>query len=502
MRTAMNRREFLRNTALAAAALSAPAASGGPAQAQAPASAPAPQPLERKGPPQKVLILGAGLAGLCAGYELSRAGHDVTIVEARTRPGGRVYTLREPLSDGLHVDTGASSLPSSHHYVFKYIEELGLETEPWLEPRLSKLTTFYHVNGQRVIPGKGAGLGLQLTPEEKQMGAMGMLMKYYLPAEQEIGDPLAADWPPPSLRKYDGMSISQFLADQGASPDAVKLLGMRFYLDLPGDGMDQVSALWILRDGILSPGTDTIHKIRGGMDLLPKAFASRLADKIHYGAKVVRIEQSADAAQVVLEQAGVSQRLAADRLICTLPFSVLRSIEVVPGFSPEKRRAIQETPYCTVVRTWLQARKRFWVEEGFSGFALTDLPIKYVFDSTSDPKGPRGVLECYSSGPAGQYFEGIPAGERIEAALREMEKVHPGIRGQCEGGAFKAWQEEPFSRGGYAYYKPGQMSDLYPPAARTEGRIHFAGEHASPWPHWMQGALYSGYRVAREINES
>jgi monoamine oxidase len=511
MSQGMSRRELLVRAGLTAAALKTSRAAFGAAADPVPAApAPppgsprvdAPKPMVRKGAPKKVLILGAGVAGLAAGYELSRAGHDVTILEATTRAGGRVHTMREPFSDGLHVDTGASSLPSSHRDVWQYVTEFGLEAVPWLEPRLATLTSFYHVDGRRVAPGKGVPMPFDLTPEERQMGSMAMLVKYYLPAEQEVGDPLAPDWPGPAARKYDQMSVFDFLRGAGASPGAAKLLSLRFYFDLPADGVHDLSALWILRDGILTPGSDSIWKIKGGMDLLPQAFAARLSDKILYGAPVVRIAHSPTGVEVAFEQAGTTQKLAADHLLCTIPFSILRDIEITPGLSPEKQRVIREMPYCSTVRTFLQTRSRFWIEQGNSGFACTDLPIKFVFDSTSDPKSRRGLLECYSSGAGGKVFEKLPAAERVPFALREVEKLFPEVRGQFEGGAYKSWMEEPWSRGAYSYYKPGQMSMLYPHAAGAEGRIHFAGEHVSAWPHWMQGAFHTAETAAREINEA
>ncbi len=505
MSSGLNRREFLVGTTLGASALAT--ARWSSAQEPQSPNPPVPtgsplQPLVRKGPPRKVLILGAGLAGLGAGYELSRAGHDVTILEAQTRPGGRVHTLREPFAEGLYVNTGASTLPSSHGMVWSYLQDLGLEADLWVEPRLSKMISFYHVDGQRVVPTKGMPLPFATTPEERKMGSLGMLVKYYLYAEEQVGDPLAPDWPPPAARKYDQMSLADFIRGSGASAGALKLLGLRFYLDLPANGMEDVSALWVLRDGLLSPGSDTIWKIRGGMDRLPMALADRLSDRILYGCPVARIAHSADGVEVAFEQGGMLQKMSADYLLCTLPFSVLRNLEVSPGFSPGKQQAIREMPYCSVVRCFLQTRSRFWLDEGLSGFALTDLPIKYVFDSTSNPEGRRGLLETYASGPAGKIFEAAPSGERIPLALRELEKLYPTIRTQFEGGAWKCWMEEPWSRGAYAYYKPGQMTTLYPHAATAEGRVHFAGEHASPWPHWMQGGLYSGDRAAREINDA
>src|SRR5947209_2343503 len=91
---------------------------------------------------------------------------------------------------------------------------------------------------------------------------------------------------------------------------------------------------------------------------------------------------------------------------------------------------------------------------------------------------------------------------RPAATLTEMEKVFPGIRAHYEGGTSYCWDQDPWSQGDYAWFKPGQMASLFPHVASVEGRIHFAGEHTSAWPGWMQGALVSGYRAAREVNEA
>lgn len=495
----LNRRQFLQTAAVGATVFATSA--GVEAAPQQPTSAKV-EPLERRGPAQKVVILGAGLAGLTAGYELSRAGHEVTILEAQSRAGGRVQTLREPFADGLQVDTGASSLASSHALVWGYMAEFGLAGDPWLDPQLKGLNSLYHVDGARFVPAVGVPLPFATTEPERQVKSLGMLNQYYLPFERQIGDPLAPDWPTPAARKFDELSVADLMRRQGASEGAVKLLGMRFYLDLPGDGMEEVSALWLLRDGNLSPGSDSIWRIRGGMDQLPRAFATRLAEKVRYGSAVVRIEHSAAGAVITYRQADRIEKISADRVLCTLPFSVLRDLEVTPGFSAGKQRVIREMPYCTVVRNFLQTRSRFWISQGLSGFACTDLPIKFVFDSTSNPEGQRGLLECYSSGPAGRAFDALPAAERTDRAVAELEKVYPELRSQFEGGAHKSWMEDPWQRGAYGYYKPGQMTTLMPHAAVPEGRVHFAGEHTSPWPHWMQGAVYSGVRAAREINEA
>jgi monoamine oxidase len=155
--------------------------------------------LERKGAAKKVIVVGAGLAGLSAAYELMLAGHEVSILEARARPGGRVYTLREPFSDGLHAEAGAMSVFDNHHWTMKYIKLFDLPLDPFVPASLSSLL---YIRGQRieVKPGQPIDYPLQLTTDEKQRGRRGMWEKYVVPAIKEMGNYTAQDWPPEALK--------------------------------------------------------------------------------------------------------------------------------------------------------------------------------------------------------------------------------------------------------------------------------------------------------------
>jgi monoamine oxidase len=495
-----SRREFLTRGAAALTALSAPllrpAAALFPPEQTEPGKLPEP---DRK---KKILILGAGLAGLSAAYELGQKGHDVTVLEARLRPGGRVCTLREAFSDGLYADCGASEVPSEHNYTMHYVQLFGLELDPWFRPELNGLEKIFHVQGSRIVTGPEAKWPFELTPEEKELGNGGMVQKYFTFPLKELGDPTAPNWPPASLSQYAGMTVADMMRSRGASPGALLILGLMFYLDLPADGIEKTSALWLLRDALLSPGGQQINRIRGGLDLLPRAFASRLADRILYGAPVVQVEQGPKGVEVVAQRAGGMERMSADYVICTLPFPVLRTLKVTPPFSEPKRKAIEELPYAACTKIYLQTRRKFWMDQKLSGFACTDLPIRYVFDSTPKSESRRGLLECYISGPKSETVMAMSPDQRQQFAIENLEKVFPGVAREVEGGTSKSWKEDPWSRGAYAYYQPGQMISLLPHVAPAEGRIYFAGDHTSPWPHWMQGALYSGNRAAREINEA
>lgn len=487
-----SRRELIGNAASACAALTLP---HGPATAAST--------LKKRGVirPHNIGVLGAGLAGLAAANELVRDGHHVTILEARVRPGGRVLTLREPFADGLYAEAGALFIPDNHALTLKYAREFGL-TLAAISPRA--FAEMVYIRGHRVIPrpGQPEEWPLDLTPEERQLGHRGMEQRYirrFLEQMVKEADPASAAWPPESLKPLDQITFADFLKRQGASADAVALLRLGG-LDLWGDGIDTSSALAVLRDSALRLNEQRVYHIKGGNDQLPKAFALRLTDNIRYGCAVTAIERSSASVTVNYTQASKPYRLTVDRVVCTLPFSTLRRVEFRPGLPTAKEKAVNDLPYTSVARVFLQTRTKFWTAAGLPAMTNTDLPIMWVWEPTFDQPGQRGILESYAAGPPARKVTAMREPERLEFTIDQMEPVYPGMRRNCEGGVTKCWDEDEWSRGDYAWFKPGQITTLLPHIARAEGRIHFAGEHTSAWPGWMQGALDSGIRAAREVN--
>ena len=242
MRYRVSRRDFIRTTALAAGAL--------PLSRFEILSLDRSK-IQRTGPPKKVIVIGAGLAGLSAAYELTEAGHDVTVLEAQTRPGGHVLTLREPFSDGLYAEVGVLHFPESHAFTLEYVTgfALPLQREIWGPVRSSLV----FMRGKRILRRPGVtvnidDLPVSLTPEEKKLGTRGMREKYVKPGSDEVAaNPPAPDWRLGSLKKYDEMSYVEFLRDQGASPGATTLLARRALRW--GDGPETVSAYRAPRQG-------------------------------------------------------------------------------------------------------------------------------------------------------------------------------------------------------------------------------------------------------------
>jgi monoamine oxidase len=181
---------------------------------------------------------------------------------------------------------------------------------------------------------------------------------------------------------------------------------------------------------------------------------------------------------------------------------VAQRLKFKPEVSAAKRRAMNELPYTSVTRVYLQTATRFWRDSNFRGTLTTDLPVMWTRDATVNQPGTRGILESYMAGKQARRTAALREDQRIEHVAKQMEVAFPGLKDQLEGGCSKAWDEDPFAKGGYCYFKPGQIAALWPHVATPEGRIHFAGEHTSAWPGWMQGALASGLRAVEEIQKA
>jgi monoamine oxidase len=251
-----------------------------------------------------------------------------------------------------------------------------------------------------------------------------------------------------------------------------------------------------------------MQEIVGGLDLLPRAFYENLRPYVRFGAEVTAIEQKPESVTVHYKQ-GAAGRMSVtgDYAICAIPFSVLRDIEILgTPFSRPKQKAIRELNYNASTKILFQTRHRFWEQENgiVGGTTVTDLPIRrIVYPSYSNPTDERGtLLASYTWGQDALRWGAMSPSDMIEQALEDVAQIHPSIMTEFEVGAVQDWYGDPYARGAFALFEPEQETRLQDAIVAPEGRIHFAGEHTSLYHAWIQGALESGIRAAKEIHEA
>lgn len=449
--------------------------------------------------PKKVLVLGAGLAGLSAAWELNKAGHEVRVLEARNRPGGRVSTIREPFAEGLYAEEGAAAYSNTYTHALKFIDEFGLEKIPLAMPEQAII---YHLKGKRleVKPGEAVEWPYKLTAEEQKLGPYGIVEKYILKTlPSEIRDP--KQWDKAPVVHLDTLSLEEYLREQGASEGAIKLVkNTQWFAAVPGSTSGLSMAV---SDAGLFMGAAPFI-LKGGNDMLPREMAGRMKDKISYGVVVKEIKDNPDGVVVTATKNGTENEFRADRVIVTLPLKVLEKVSFEPVLTSEKMAAVKDIPVINITRTYLQVEKPFWLEKGLSGMAFSDLPVNSVTPliNQQNPGDNPAILESMMAGPGAERMVEISAEKNIENIKKEMEKIYPGTVEHFQKGHVKGWSNDPYALGGPSWPAPGDVTGHLRNLKKPQGNLHFAGEHTSVLRSTMEGALRSGARAAKEVHDA
>lgn len=452
------------------------------------------------GRPKKVIIVGAGMAGMVAAYELLRAGHDPLILEAQPRVGGRIQTIRDPFAPGLYAEAGAMRIPRTHTLTLAYVERFGLPLAPFA---MDNPRAFYHLQGRLMRIADADADPTQLTPGLGDREADQTVAKLWAAALQPITSHLEtageSGWSEIAGR-YDAYSVREFLEFNNWPEEAIELFGLLWNQE----ALMNSSFMELLREEVGQFYTDVLQ-IEGGMDRLPRAFLPTLADRIRFSARMNAIDQTPEEVIVHYRTPAGRAQVRGDYAIITVPFSVLRHVETLKPFSRPKQRAIRQLHYDASAKIFFQCRRRFWEEdEGiFGGGTVTDLPIRNLYYPEHGRDTGRGVLlASYTWSEDAHRWGSLAPEERITQALENVAQIHPQILETFEFGTSKMWHHDEFAGGAFALFDPGQQTLLHHAIVAPEGRIHFAGEHASLTHAWIQGAIESGLRAAYEVHHA
>lgn len=482
-------------------------------------------PLNLSGVPSgaSVLILGAGLAGMTAAYELRKAGYKVKVLEYNARPGGRCWTLRGgdrytelggakqscEFDKGLYINPGPWRIPFHHQNLLHYCRQFGVALEPFIE-----VNSNAWLHSVKAFDGKPQRYGryradfhgtvAELLAKSVNQNALDAALsaedrEKLLESLQSWGF-LDGDY------RYKRGEASS--ANRGFDKDPGGGLSGKPTSSTPMAASDVLrSELWqnLFVDELYEFQT-TLFQPVGGMDHVASGFARELPGIIEYNAKVTGIEQDdrgVTARYVDSSSAGETREARADWCLCTIPLSILSQIPMNVGSAMSA--AISAVPYASSVKIGLQFKRRFWEEDEqiYGGVSHTDLPIFQISYPSSNfqARGPGVLLGAYNWGPDAMQFTAMSPEQRIREAVRLGAMIHPQYPQEFQNGMAVAWHRVPSALGCFCEWSEASRNTHYENLCQIDGRIALAGEHASYLPAWQEGAITSALDAIGRLHQ-
>jgi monoamine oxidase len=481
-------------------------------------------PIDLQGAPRNtsVLILGAGLAGMTAAYELRNAGYRVQVLEFNARPGGRNWSLRGgdtytelggltqhcQFDQDLYINPGPWRIPYHHRGILNYCKRLGVPLEAFVQINYNAYLHSSRAFGgkpqrYREIKADYQGQVAELLAKTTRQQALDASVS------REDQEKLLA-----SLRDWGALDKTYAYVPGDASSDR------RGYKKAPGGGMSARpipsepiglsdlldSKLW---QGIYSGDTfdlqTPLFQPVGGMGRIGDALGRELGPLIRYHARVTDIHQDARGISVQYEDMlspGSQLTASSDWCLCTIPLSILAQIPMNVG--PAMAAAIAAVPYASAVKVGLQFKRRFWEEDDdiYGGITYTDLPITNIgYPSSGYHSAGKGVLlGAYIYGVDAMEFTAMAPPERVQKAVDYGSQIHPQYREEFDNGVAVAWHRSPFAMGCYGMWNSDTRARHYDDLCQIDQRIALAGEHASYLPGWQEGAITSALDAIERLH--
>ncbi|HYF14093.1 MAG TPA: FAD-dependent oxidoreductase [Phycisphaerales bacterium] len=448
---------------------------------------------------RRVVVVGAGLSGLACAYELKAVGHDVTVVEATNRVGGRVFSWNKAMGTefiaGRNVEGGGELIGSNHPLWLAYAAKFGLSM---LDVHESEHDFPILLDGKLITGEESA------TLYEEMDAALNAMNEDAADVDPD------RPWTHTNAKALDAKSIAQRIAEIEASD----LCRTGVTAQLSGDNAvacDKASYLGLLTavkgGGLEKYWTETeVYRCNGGNGQLAKHFAAELGDRVTTKLPVRSIEVKGD--RVVVTCAD-SRTIECDDVVLAVPPSAWHRIDIKPGFPAAlSTSGIQMG---TAVKYFSHVKRRYWQDNKLDPVALCNLDISWTWDSTDgqdepvegNPNPPEhpACLAAFSGGPAAERARSRKGDEQRRAYSKELNTLYPGYADFVVTTRFMDWPDAPFTGAGYSFPAPGQVTGTGPLLAKPHaGRVHLAGEHCCyKFVGYMEGALQSGVAVAKRI---
>jgi len=431
-----------------------------------------------------VLVAGAGLAGLAAGYDLAARGARVTVIDARERVGGRVWTIRDGFAERQHAEAGGDLIDGDHRALRDLAGELGLKATRILRGSFAYVRA--GADGRPRIVTRAAGRGW-----ERLATALSEKIRPYQLAERRWDSPITAALARQSVAQW----LDEIKADDDLRATAIGLRG--FFLADP----DELSLVALIDQFAEedSPAPGPMYRIEGGNDRLATELAARLGDRVRLKTELVAVSHRGGTVRATIKHAHVQSQFVCDYAVLALPTSVLRRVPITPALPAQQHEAIGRLKYGRATKTLLQFSSRFWRMPARPRAFGSPLPFGAVWEGNEEQRGRPGILTLLAGGAASDATQAMLAKDGAGALARALDWLGS-KRAQLITSRHIVWEQDPWVRGGYAYFDPGFDPTLRSWLARPCGRIFFAGEHTSvKFQGYMNGAVESGRRAAAEV---
>jgi monoamine oxidase len=429
----------------------------------------------------RVLVAGAGLAGLSAARVLEAFGAEVTVVEARARVGGRVWTIRDGFRHRQHAEAGADLLDSDQEAVLTLAKDLGLDLTPILP-------------GGFAFASTDARGRVHLQPVSRSFGGIwhllsGLIHEYRL-AERR--------WDGAIAEKIGRQSVAAWLASVNADEATVRRFrGLRgLFLADPEELSLLALVDFFATDAAVGRGRT--FRVKQGNDRLATVAARKLRRPVQLGTKVRRVAQRDRNIVAGIEDEAGRHEIVADYLVCALPATTMRAIDWDIPWPDAQRDAFAHLRYGPATRLLVQFDRCFWRRAGRPRAFGSDQPTGAVWDGNEQQSGPPGILSFLAGGSASRALQEMFAAGGVDDVTRQIAWMGGPARPIASRSI--VWEDDVWAGGGYAFFDPGFAPVWRDWLARPAGRVVFAGEHTSVrWQGYMNGAVESGQRAAHEV---